>query len=131
MANILTLQTHIDGDKNVLITAVGVLDTANLAKTTVVDVSALVPAATAVAIEEIEYSVSSQLSVQVYWDSTADDLALALTGQGEFDFCCCGGLQNPKAAGFNGDVLIETTGWASGIQTFTLSFKLKKQGVDA
>lgn len=131
MANVITKQTIIDNDRNVVVLVTGILDTSDMALDTILDVSALVPAATAAALIKIDYSVSSQLALQIFWDADTDDNLLMLTGA--HDLCAerFGGLQNPKSAGFTGDVVMKTTGWTSGIQTFTALFQFTKQGVTA
>lgn len=127
MANKTAIQTILDGDRNVTVLATGVLDTANLSTTTLIDVSALVPAATDLVLEEIEYSISSQLQVVLSWDATTDNEAACLSGFGEIDYCEFGNLPNPRSAGWNGDLLIRTEGYASGTQTFMVLVRAKKR----
>lgn len=131
MANVITKQTIIDNDRNVVVSVTAILDTSDMALDTILDVSALVPAATAASLDKIDYSISSQLALQIFWDADTDDNMLMLTGA--HDICArqYGGLQNPKSAGWTGDVKMKTTGWASGIQTFTAIFQFIKQGVTA
>lgn len=131
MANASAIQNIQDGNRNAVVKLTGVLDTSNQASTTVVDVSALIPAAAAVLVERIDYDVSSQLAVKLSWDATTDDVLATLTGQGNMCFDKQGGLNNPRSTGWNGDILLETTGWASGIQTYTIVLTLRKQGVTA
>jgi hypothetical protein len=38
-----------------------------------------------------------------------------------------GGLQNNAGVGKTGSILIQTTGWASGIQVFTVILEMVKQ----
>ena len=129
MANSVVAQTLLDGDRNVVVKIVGVLDTSDLAATTYIDVSALVPACTGVRIDKIDYSISSQLAVYVLWDATTDDNALVLAGSQRMKAKEFGGLTNPNSAGVTGDVQVKTTGWTSGIQTFTLILQCVKMGV--
>lgn len=129
MANAHYEQTIIDGDRNVVIICTGLLDTADQSLITVVDASALVPAPTALRVDRIHYSISSQLSVQLLWEATADDLMVVLAGYGKIKACDFGGIQNPKSAGWNGDILLQTTGYASGTQTYTVILEMVKQGV--
>lgn len=128
MANVTTVQTLQDGDRNVVIHCVGVLDTSNLAATDVATLS-LVPIPTGLRIDKVQYSISSQLSVLVLWDATADVTALALSGQGCHEFACCGGLINNAGAGVTGKIQLSTVGWASGSQSFTVTLHLVKMGV--
>jgi hypothetical protein len=135
MANSFTTQVLHEGARNVVIKLVGVLDTSDLALTTAVDVSLLNcagtrPTPTQVRIDTLEYDVSDQLCVQLYWDATADVVAAALSGRGEYYGKKFSGLQNNAGAGKTGNVLIKTTGWAAGTQVFTLILEMVKQGPD-
>lgn len=131
MANSNNQQILIDGDRNVVVKCVAILDTANLASTLIVDVSALVPAATTVRIDCIHYSITDQLAVQLLWDATADDVGLVLAGRGCIEAKDFGGILNPLSAGTTGDLLLQTTGWASGSQGYTIILEMTKQGVAA
>lgn len=131
MANVTQIQTILDGDRNVLVSVTGILDTSDFALTTILDVSALAPAAAAASLEKIDYSISSQLALQIFWDADTDDNLLMLTGAHEHCFKDVGGLQNPKSTGWTGDVKLKTSGWASGVQTFSAVFHFVKQGVTA
>lgn len=129
MANVFTVQTLQDGPRNVILNVEGVLDTSNLAVTDVVDPTTLNPVATALRIDQVDYSITDQLGVQLLWDATADVTALALAGRGNNTYQKEGGLQNNAGAGKTGKIQIVTTGWASGTQTFSLKLWLVKQGV--
>jgi len=132
MANATTEITLLDGDRNVVILANGVLDTSNVSPArTIVDVSTLLPLPTGIRLDKVTYSISSQLSVQLAWDATADVTALTMAGYGHFKFKCSGGLFQPLplAAGSTGDLLLTTTGWASGIQTYSILIEAVKLGV--
>lgn len=129
MANVTTTQTLQDGDRNVVIHCVGVLDTSNLAATSVATLAGLTPIPTDLRIDRVQYSISGQLSVLVLWDATADVTALALTGQGEVDFNCCGGLTNNAGAGKTGAIQLSTVGWTSGSQSYSVTLHLVKMGV--
>lgn len=126
MANALTSQTLLDNERNLVMKLIGVLDTSNQASTVVVDVSALVPAATSVSIRKIQYSISDQLAVNLFWAADTDVIIVALTGREEICAEKFGGLTNNAGAGVTGDIELTTTGWASGIQTFTLILEMVK-----
>lgn len=126
MANALTSQTLLDNERNLVIKLVGILDTSNVASTVVVDVSALVPAATSVSLRKIQYSISDQLAVNLLWDATTDVAIVSLTGREEICAEKFGGLTNNAGTGVTGDINLTTTGWASGIQTFTLILEMVK-----
>ena len=134
MANSFTQQLIVDGARNAVIKLSGVLDTSDLALTTAVDVSTLTQGGTFAApsqvrIDHIDYSISDQLEVQLFWDATADVEILPLAGRGRMSFWNFGGLQNNASTGKTGDILIKTTGWASGTQIFSVILELVKQGV--
>lgn len=133
MANSFTTQILHEGARNVVMKLVGVLDTSDLALTTAVDVSLLncsgtLPTPTQVRIDTLEYDVSDQLSVQLLWDATSDVVAVALEGRGEFYGKKFSGLQNNAGTGKTGNILIKTTGWAAGVQSFTIILEMVKQG---
>jgi hypothetical protein len=129
MANARTEQIIIDGDRNVVVKCTGVLDTSNLAVVDIVLPSGLAPIPTLLRIDHIDYSISDQLEVQLFWKATADVLILPLAGRGRLSFWNFGGLQNNAGAGVDGTIRLSTTGWASGVQTYSIVLELVKQGV--
>jgi hypothetical protein len=93
-----------------------------------VDVSALTPPCPRVRILKAKYAVSGGASgVTALWDATADDIAWQFPAEtaGEIDFREFGGLQNPKSAGWTGD--INFTCAANTVYAITLWMK-KKDG---
>jgi hypothetical protein len=133
MANTLTVQTLEEGPRNVRLRVVGVLDTSNVAVTDLVDPASYNqggtgPTPSTFRIDEIEYSISDALIVQLVWDATADVTFAALAGRGEMCFQDEGGLQNNAGAGKTGKIQILTTGWTVGTQAFTLELSLVKIG---
>lgn len=129
MANVVTSQIIIDGDRNAVVKLTGVLDTSNESLATKVDPADFTPVPTQFRIDKITYSISSQLAVQLLWDATTDLIILPLTDS--FEICAkdYGGLQNNAGAGKSGKILLQTTGWASGTQTYTIILEMVKQGV--
>lgn len=125
MANATNIQTLLDGERNLVVKVVGILDTSNDAQT-VVDVSALVPAALRVRIDKVTYSISSQLAVNLLWDANTDVPIVSLSGFGHIKAKHSGGLTNNGGTGVTGDVKLTTTGWTSGIQTYTLLIEMVK-----
>lgn len=135
MANTFTTQILEEGPRNVIMKVTGVLDTSDQALTIAVDVSALNqggigPAPEQVRIDSIDYSISDQLAVQLLWDATTDVGILGLTGREDMSFKSIGGLTNNAGAGKTGDILIKTTGYATGTQVFSLVLAMVKQGSD-
>ena len=129
MANSFLKQTILDGNRNTVIKLTGVLDTSDLGQTIAVDLSTLSPLPAAVCIEHIDYSISDQLEVQLLWDATTPVVILPVAGRGRMSYWNFGGLQNNAGAGKTGNILIKTTGWASGTQVFSIVLELAKQGV--
>ncbi len=126
MANTVTSQTLLDGDRNLVMLFTGLLDTSNEARVVKVDVSTLVPAPTKVVITKLQYSISSQLTLILDWDADTDIRFAALSGQGELEACAFGGLSNNGGAGVTGDIALTTVGWASGSQSYTLLLEMRK-----
>jgi hypothetical protein len=119
MANVTDLQILVDGDRNVIVKIAGILDTANISKTALVDVSALAPACSLVALKKATFSVQSPLSVNLYWDANTDVPLLTMSGADHQCFGEEGQLGNNAGTGINGDVLYETTGYSSGSLTYS------------
>lgn len=126
MANTVTSQTLVDGDRNLVMLFTGLLDTSNESRVVKVDVSTFVPAATKVSIRKIQYSISSQLAIILDWDADTDVRFACLSGQGELEACAFGGLQNNAGTGVTGDIALTTVGWASGSQSYSLLLEMVK-----
>jgi len=129
MANVITIQTLVDGAQNTVVKVTGALDTSNMSSTAIVDPATLVPVPTQLRIDDIEFAISDQLELRLQWDAAAPVDIVPLAGRGEMHFIDIGGLQNNAGAGKNGKILLSTVGWASGVQVFSLILKLRKQGV--
>jgi len=132
MANAFTTQIIQEGPRNAIVKVTGILDTSNLGLTTAVDLTTLTQGASALApsavrIDYLDYSISDQLEVQLLWAATANVVIMPLAGRGRMAFQNFGGLQNNAGAGKTGNILIQTTGWASGIQVFTVVLEMVKQ----
>lgn len=128
MANTVTTQTLLDGDRNLVILLTGLLDTSNESRVIKVDVSSYVPASTRVAVACIDYSITDGLSVILDWDATTPVRFAALTGTGKLDARWIGGLQNNAGTGITGDIFLTTTGYASGTVSYTLLLTMVKRG---
>lgn len=129
MANAHTEQTIIDGDRNIVVKCTGILDTSDLAALVIIDPTTFSPQPTQVRIDHIDYSISDQIEVILYWEATADVVIMPLAGRGRLSFWNFGGLQNNAGAGKTGAIKLATNGWYSGIQYYSLVFELVKQGV--
>lgn len=119
MANVTTVQTIQDGDRNLILAIAGVLDTSNVAKAQLVAVSALVPAASLVKLKKAQWSVQPGLSINLYWDATADVPFLCMSGSDHQCYAEEGHIPNNAGAGVTGNVDYETTGWSAGTLTYS------------
>lgn len=126
MANAVSTQTILDGDRNVVVKLVGILDTSNESSVVKVDVANLAPVPTSLRLVKVGYSTSSQLTVVLYWEATADVPILTLYDSGEFEFCRFQGLPNNAGTGVTGNVKLATLGWASGTQTYSVVLEFQK-----
>lgn len=81
-------------------------------------------------IEYVKWSIQGFPRVLIYWDHDTDDLALALSGNGEIDFvdpagrggrADASGLCDPRSAGGAGDILLTVpAGATTGSYDITL-----------
>ncbi len=90
------------------------VDTGEATPVQKVDISALTGTPTKVQILEVEYSVSTGMSVGILYDHTTDDLVLNLTGSGKMNFERSGGIDDPASTGGTGDIMFSTVGHAAG-----------------
>lgn len=129
MANVTSIQVLENGARNYVVKVTGILDTSDVAITDLIDTTAAgfrpsnlgredVP--TTVAIKRVEYDIEDSLSVYIYWDATADQLALPLVGRGRLKFDPP--MNNNAGAGKTGKVQYSTQGWvASAVLSFTVT----------
>jgi len=135
MANSVTYQVLEEGPRNIIVKVAGVLDTSDYSLNTFISAASsnqggLGPTPTQIRIDHIDYSISDQLEVQLWWDATTDVIIMPLAGRGRMSFWNFGGLVNNAGAGKTGDILIKTTGYTSGIQVFSVVLECVKQGLD-
>lgn len=126
MANTVTTQTLLDGDRNLVILLTGVLDTSNEARVIKVDVSSYVPAPTLVRVDTIRHLISPGLIVVLDWDATTPVRFAALTGYDEVETKRFGGLQNNAGAGVTGDIYLTTLGYSSGTLAYNIILEMTK-----
>lgn len=134
MANATVKKVLTDGWRNAVVQLSGVLDTSNATITpaiTLADFTNNDPGAKALfsgfIINCIQYSIADQLQAQLYWNATTPELMVALAGRGKIKYETDGRLVPVfGAAGFNGSINLATTGWASGIQNYTILLGMDK-----
>lgn len=124
MADTVSSQTLIDGDKNVVVKFTNLSDGTGEAAVLKVDVSALNGAPSRVTIEKIHYSVFGMV-VTLLWDATTDVRIVDLQGDGHMDLKCFGGLYNNGGAGVTGDILLTTTGHSLN-DSYSIILEMKK-----
>ncbi len=126
MANSTSIQLLEDGPRNVIVKFEGVLDTSDLASTTVLDPSTLSQIdyatnlnCTKLRIDSIIFEVEDALSVNFFWDATIPVRIGEFVGRGNVKYFKMAPLQNNAGAGVTGKITATTQGWAS---TQILSF---------
>lgn len=125
MADAVTSQTLVDGERNVVMKFTNISDATGEAAVLKVDVSALSGAPTSVKITKIEYDISN-MAVNILWDATTDVTAIVLSGgQNTLDFSDMGGLINNAGAGVTGDINFSTI-LAGANDTYSIILHMKK-----
>lgn len=134
MANVTSIQVLENGGRNYVVKLTGILDTADIGVTDLIDTTAaaflpsnlgneVVP--TTVAIKEVMFDIEDSLAVNLFWDATADQLALSLVGRGKLKFDPP--MNNNAGAGKTGKLQYSTVGWAaSAVLSFSLVLKCIK-----
>ena len=138
MANTYRSQLLVDGPRNVVVLASGILDTSDLASTVLLDPAVLVGTdntglikAANLSLLKVVFTVEDALEVRLAWDATTPVVFDILTGRTKTDYRDISGLPPPKPAltGATGKILISTEGWAVGkILSFTVTAYFKKLG---
>ena len=124
MADAVTSQTLVDGDRNVVMKFTNISDGTGEAAVLKVDVSTLSGAPDSVKIERIDYDIFG-MAVNILWDATTDVTGIVLANHGTLDFCEFGGLINNAGAGKTGDILFTTIGHSAN-DTYSIVLHMKK-----
>lgn len=108
MADAVTTQVLINGERNVVIKLTNISDGTGEAAVTKV---AAATYGTGLAIQRIHYSTFG-MGVQILWDATADVLAwyVPADSDGTFDFTRFAGISNNGGAGVTGNIQFTTVG---------------------
>jgi hypothetical protein len=131
MADSVTSQTILDGDRNAVLSFTNVSDGTGESAVLKVDVSALqanssrAQPCTGVVVRRVIYDCFG-MSVSMLWDATTDVRFSVLAGYGTHDFSSFGGIPNNAAAGKTGDILFTTNGASAG-DTYSIVLELEKQ----
>ena len=131
MADAVTTQTIIDGERNCVMKFTNVSDGTGESAVAKVDVSALASNAAGVACSEVRIMRVSHaivgMSVQMFLDATSNVLLMELaeSSNGHMDFKDFGGLPNNAGSGKTGDILFTTKGHSSG-DTYSIVLEMVK-----
>ena len=136
MADAVTSQTLIDGDRYAVMKFTNISDGSGESAVTKVDVSALQPLAsntaaqktcTGVAIERIWWQCIC-MKVRILFDASSDVMAIELgeNQSGSHDYSIFGGLTNNAGGGKTGDINFTTVGHTSA-DTYTIILYMRKE----
>ena len=136
MADAITSQTLIDGDRYAVMKFTNVSDGSGESAVTKVDVSALQPLAsntaaqktcTGVSIERIWWQCIG-MKVQILFDASSDAFCIELgeNQSGNHDYSSFGGLTNNAGSGKTGDINFTTVGHSSA-DTYTIILYMRKE----
>ncbi len=131
MADTVTSQTIIDGERNCVMKFTNDRDGSGESAVAKVDVSELAPNAEGVACSEVRVLRVSHaivgMSVQLFLNASSNVLLMELaeSSNGHMDFKDFGGLPNNAGSGKNGDILFTTKGHSSG-DTYSIVLEMIK-----
>ena len=132
MADAVTSQTIVDGQKTAVMKFTNISDGTGESAVTKVDVSALAAlpdgtACSAVTIEKIWLQCIG-MKVRILFDATSDQFVIELgeNQSGNHDYTGFGGLTNNAGSGKTGDVKFTTVGHTSA-DTYTIILQLRKE----
>ena len=131
MADAVTTQTIIDGERNCVMKFTNVSDGSGESAVAKVDVSALAANANGTACSEVRIMRVSHaivgMSVQLFFNASTNVLAMELaeSSNGHMDFKDFGGIPNNSGSGKNGDILFTTKGHSSG-DTYSITLEMTK-----
>ena len=131
MADAVTSQTIIDGERSCIMKFTNVSDGTGESAVAKVDVSALSSNSAGTACSEVRVLRISHaivgMSVQLFLNATSNVLLIELaeSSNGHMAFTDFGGLPNNAGSGKNGDILFTTKGHSSG-DTYSITLEMVK-----
>jgi len=131
MADAVTSQTIIDGERNCVMKFTNVSDGTGESAVVKVDVSALTANSEGTSCSEVRVMRISHaivgMSVQLFLNASTNVLLveLAESSNGHMDFKDFGGLPNNAGSGKDGDILFTTKGHSSG-DTYSVTLEMVK-----
>ena len=131
MADAVTSQTLVDGDKNAVLKFTNVSDGTGESAVKKVDVSALATnfagaTCTRATIEKIWWQCNG-MKVKILFDASTDAFCIELgeNQSGHHDYSSFGGLSNNAGSGVTGDIMFTTVGHSSA-DTYTVIIQVRK-----
>ena len=131
MADAVTSQTIIDGERNCVMKFTNVSDGSGESAVAKVDVSALAANSEGASCSEVRVMRVSHaivgMSVQLFFNASTNVIAMELaeSSNGHMDFKSFGGMPNNAGSGKNGDILFTTKGHSSG-DTYSIVLEMVK-----
>ena len=131
MADAVTSQTIIDGERNCVMKFTNVSDGTGESAVAKVDVSALASNSAGTACSEVRIMRVSHaivgMSVQLFFNASTNVIAMELaeSSNGHMDFKSFGVMPNNAGSGKNGDILFTTKGHSSG-DTYSIVLEMVK-----
>tara|TARA_R100001082_G_scaffold82844_1_gene49643 strand:+ start:135 stop:542 length:408 start_codon:yes stop_codon:yes gene_type:complete len=131
MADTVTSQTILDGERNCIMKFTNVSDGTGESAVAKVDVSALNSNSAGVSCSEVRIMRISHaivgMSVQLFFNASTNVLLMELaeSSNGHMDFQDFGGIPNNAGSGKNGDILFTTKGHSSG-DTYSIVLEMVK-----
>ncbi len=121
------IQVLEDGDRNVVVKVVGIINSADVGYTIVFDPADYFPNLGKLRVDGVEYAVEEGLTVRLWWDGVVPVLMHTFDQSDTAKFVRFGGLQN-NAADPSGRIALTTEGWAEdAILNFSLTVWMVKQ----
>lgn len=128
MADVVTSQVTIDGERNYVITLTNLSDGTGEAAVKKVDVTTMHPVPTSLRLEKVQGDVAGMNVALLFGGNTKQKFLELSDSQVDMDMTEEGGLPDPKVTGFDGCVYLTTANQASG-SSYTLHLHFKKKYV--
>ena len=133
MANILESQILSEGQRNLVIKITGVVDTNDIQQHNFISLNSIKSndersTLVGLRVDEITYSISSEMEAHLEWDSDNPQQIALLAGFGEFCAEEMGGLlPDRNRSGYSGGINLHTYGYVPGsVSGFTIILELVK-----
>lgn len=128
MADVVTSQVTLDGERNYVITLTNLSDGTGEATVKKVDVSTMHPVPSSLRLDKVQGDVAGMNVALLYGANTKQKFLELSNSQVDMNMEEEGGLPDPKATGFDGNVYLTTANQVSG-SSYTLHLHFKKKYV--